>query len=142
MSPPPTAHFVMNATGGVLPLDVVSLNAVFSNEYRNLYGPCCTATQREQLIRAYITCLSPHGFSILRSADDIPGHSRAPLAPDGARAIVPPAYNAKGATTVYAYEQVGGFVWRYTFTFSSKQQFVGAQRHPLGERIGEMAYLA
>ena len=127
---------VMNSKGRVEELNAGSLNVVFLNEY-----PATPKKKdREKLIDDFTKLHAGESISIISTASDIPGYEKAPLDADIADALRAPFDSGKLTTVVYTYQQIGGIVRRYRFTFQGGERFSRAECAVVGRGIGEAHY--
>ena len=127
---------VMNSKGRVEELNADSLNVVFLNEY-----PATPKKEdRTKLIDDFTKLHAGEHIKIITKAADIPGHEKAPLDADIADAVRAPFDSGKLTTVVYTYQQIGGVVRRYRFTFQDGERFSKAECAVVGRGIGEAHY--
>jgi hypothetical protein len=131
----PWRHF-MNSRGEVNELTMDSMNVVFLNEH----GQSPEEEDRKKLIESFITLHSGERVSIINKATDIPGYAKAPLDADIADAIRGPFSFGKLTTVVYTYQQIGGIVRRYRFSFENGTVFKKSECAIVGREIGEAQY--
>jgi hypothetical protein len=127
---------VMNSRGEVKELTMDSLNIVFLNEY----GASPEEKERKKLIEDFTTLHSGERVSVINKTADIPGYAKAPLDADIADAVRAPFSFGKLTTVVYTYQQIGGIVRRYRFTFDNGTTFRKAECAIVGRNIGDAQY--
>jgi len=127
---------VMNSRGRVKELTMDSMNVVFLNEY----GVSPEEKDRKKLVEAFTTLHSGERVSIISRTSDIPSYAKAPLDADIADAVRASFSFGKLTTVVYTYQQIGGIVRRYRFTFDNGTAFRNAECSVVGRKIGEAQY--
>jgi hypothetical protein len=127
---------VMNSRGEVKELTMDSMNIVFLNEY----GASLEEKERKKLIKDFTALHSGERVSIINETADIPGYAKAPLDADIADAVRAPFSFGKLTTVVYTYQQIGGIVRRYRFTFENGTTFKRAECAVVGRAVGEAQY--
>ena len=127
---------VMSSRGEIRELTMDSLNVVFLNEYPSSPGK----KEQEQLIRDFVKLHAGERVSVIGKTSDIPGYAKTPLDADIAEAVRAPFSFGELVTVVYTYQQIGGIVRRYRFTFENGTRFRKAECAVVGRAIGEAQY--
>ena len=127
---------VMNSRGEVKELTMDSLNIVFLNEYPSPLDD----NARKKLIEDLSGLHSGERVSIITKTSDIPGYDRVPLDKDIADALRAPFSFGKLTTVAYTYQQIGGIVRRYRFSFENSARFRRVECAIVGRDIGEAQY--
>jgi hypothetical protein len=133
--PWPYRH-IMNTRGDIDELSLGSLHEVFRLEYPS----DLQEKDRQEIITQFITLSTGGEYIILNEPSDIPGYDKAKLDPDVAEIVRAPFSFGNLIVVVYTYEQIGGIVSRYRFTFEQGTRFSTVECAVLGTWIGGDAW--
>jgi hypothetical protein len=141
LNPVPTRYTIdQHGMVGELGRDPDTALPQVNNVFKQEYPMSLTTEERLPMIQAFINLHTGAEMAILTQLADIPGYSKAELAPDVAAAIRAPFEVSPDVMLVYTYQRVGGVVSRYRFIFQPDGIFKAAECAILGQRVGDAQY--
>ncbi|MBN2053807.1 hypothetical protein JW905_02715 [bacterium] len=136
MMPVSITRWIVDAGHGARPVEISSLLYAFQTDY-----PCVrTEHDKVSLANLFVQLIAVYHQEIIDSTNDIPGYDNAPLDPDLAQSVRAPFHIGEKSYVLFTYQQIGGHVRRYRFTFRLTGVLDEVDCLELGSGIGEARY--